>query len=535
MIFWIYVFNLALWICFSCSTSEKRKERASNTKLESAETLSKKYCTSCHLFPTPDLLDKKTWEDHTLPAMGYRFGIYTDRTRDSLLEKGLGRRIVEEANIFPTNQLITVAEWESIKQYYIKHAPEKLRSATDTISFKNHSLFTVKVPDFKIERPAISALAYDDNKHLLYVADCSRENHSSVTILNTSFKPVTSLGLPHPVSNLTVRNDTLYILTMGHFVPSDEPAGQLLKAIKNKEGDYEGYQRVLKNLKRPVDVAYGDLNDDGTDEIVVCEFGNHTGSVSLFTKEGKSYLKKILLDAAGATNVIIEDMDNDRRKDIVALMSQGDEGIDIYFNRGKGNLERRRVLRFPPVFGSSSFSLTDMNKDGYKDIVYTNGDNADASRILKAYHGIRIFINDHHNNFTESYFFPLHGAYKSITQDFDNDGDTDIAAISFFADYLHHPEQGFVYLENVSRPDHFIFTPFVIPASSNGRWITMTNGDTNGDDLEDLILGSFTSMSISGDTLNIIRNRFIKKSMPLLVLQNKLAGSRKSTAKAQRR
>jgi hypothetical protein len=529
--FRLIVFHLALWTFASCSTGERKQQTLSETKLESGETLAKKYCASCHLFPTPDLLDKKTWSDHALPAMGYRFGIYHDRTRDSLLEKGVGRRIVETANIFPTSQTITDAEWEAIKQYYITNAPEKLNSSADTTSFKNTTLFKSTTPSFKIERPAISALTYDEKKRLLYVADCSRENNSSITILNASFKPVTTLGLPHPVSNLTLRKDTLYILSMGHFVPSDEPAGQLLRAIKNSKGNYEGYQRILKDLKRPVDVAYGDLNDDGTDEIVVCEFGNHTGSVSLFTKEGRAYFKKVLLEVAGATNVTIEDMDNDNKKDIVVLMSQGDEGIDIYFNRGQQNFERRRVLRFPAIFGSSSFSLTDMNKDGHKDIIYTNGDNADASRILKPYHGIRIFLNDHHNSFTQSYFFPMHGAYKSLARDFDKDGDLDIAAISFFADYIHHPEQGFIYLENTSSPGHLTFTPTVVPESTSGRWITMLSADFNHDNTDDLLLGSFTSMALSGDSLNIRQKQLAEKSLPLLLL----AGSRLSTAKSQRR
>src|SRR5207244_12000496 len=30
------------------------------------------YCQSCHLFPEPDLLDKKTWIEQTLPQMKIR-------------------------------------------------------------------------------------------------------------------------------------------------------------------------------------------------------------------------------------------------------------------------------------------------------------------------------------------------------------------------------------------------------------------------------------------------------------------------------
>jgi hypothetical protein len=395
-------------------------------------------------------------------------------------------------------------------------------AAADTLPVEPTRLFRAQIPAFEISKPAVSALAYDEKMGHLYVADCSMEKHSSITILDKFFKPITSLGLPHPVSNLTLRDDTLYILSMGHFVPSDEPAGQLIRAIKNSKGNYEGYQRLLKDLKRPVDVAYGDLNDDGKDEIVVCEFGNHTGSVSLFVRNKKySYDKQILLEQPGAVKVIIEDMNNDSRKDIVVLMSQGDEGLHIYFNSGDGRFQGKQVLRFPAVYGSVAFSLHDMNNDGHMDIVYINGDNADASRILKPYHGIRIFINDQHTSFKESYFFPLDGAYDALVSDFDKDGDIDIAAIAFFPDFLHQPERGFVFLENKSGADRLNFSPSVITEAAEGRWIRMISGDLNKDGSEDIVLGSFTSMHLSDDSLNAWHSKVGDKGQPLLVLWNK--------------
>jgi len=338
---------------------------------------------------------------------------------------------------------------------------------------------------------------------------------------------LTSLGLPHPVSNLAMRSDTLYILMMGHFVPSDEPAGQLVKAIKDDKSNYAGYQQVLSRLKRPVDVAYADLDADGDDEIVVCEFGNHTGSVALFTREaGKKYVRSTLFDAPGAVKVEIQDVDHDGRKDIIVLMAQGNEGIDIYFNKGNGGFERERVVRFPAVYGSASFCLEDMNSDGYMDIVYVNGDNADASRVLKPYHGIRVFLNDQHNAFRESYFYPLPGAYEAIVSDFDGDGDKDIAAISFFPDLVHYQDRGFVYLENISKKDNLVFAPSMIGDAARGRWITMVGGDFDRDNRDDIMLGSFTSMAIEGDTLNKVRSRYFQESIPILFLKNEMARKR---------
>ncbi|HEX5170453.1 MAG TPA: VCBS repeat-containing protein [Cyclobacteriaceae bacterium] len=497
----------------------KHDEAQSGTA--SDEGVARKYCGSCHAFPAPALLDKTTWVNDVLPAMGHRFGLYPDRKRASLIEKGMAGKIVEQLNIFPAEPTITEGEWARIISFYEKQAPDSLILPLDPSSPITSSPFEVVVPRFNIERPAVSAITYDVHSSKLYVADCSRENSSSVTILDSSFKPLTSLGLPFPVSNLTLLRDTLYILMMGHFVPSDEPAGQLIKAVKNKSGDYKGYQVVIKGLRRPVDVAYADVDDDGDEDILVCEFGNHTGSASLFIKEGKQYKKKVLMDLPGAIKVIVEDLNNDSRKDLIVLMAQGDEGVDLYYNEGNGQFKRERVLQFPPVYGSVSISLTDFNGDGFKDLVYVNGDNADASRIVKPYHGIRVFLNDQHQHFNESFFYFFPGAYKAIAYDFDGDHDTDLAAISFFPDFNQRAIKSFVYLENISEEGHLEFIPSTLRNTETGRWITMIDADINQDGRMDLLLGSFTSVDIPGDSLGLLKKSFQKDALPLMLLVNR--------------
>ena len=51
------------------------KDNISVTVTGQGETLAKQYCASCHLFPEPQLLDKKTWQDGVLPNMAMRLGI----------------------------------------------------------------------------------------------------------------------------------------------------------------------------------------------------------------------------------------------------------------------------------------------------------------------------------------------------------------------------------------------------------------------------------------------------------------------------
>ncbi len=81
----------------------------------------------------------------------------------------------------------------------------------------------------------------------------------------------------------------------------------------------------------------------------------------------------------------------------------------------------------------------------------------------------------------------MHGAYKVLARDFDGDGDMDVAAVSFFADYRQHPAGSFVYLENKNA---FTFTAATLHIGHLGRWMTLEAGDVDSDGDEDLLLGN---------------------------------------------
>jgi hypothetical protein len=263
---------------------------------------------------------------------------------------------------------------------------------------------------------------------------------------------------------------------------------------------------------RPVQITPADLNKDGKTDYIVCEFGNLAGALSWLEKKDTDYVRHVLRAAPGAIKTYVDDYNHDGLPDIWALFAQGDESIFLFTNKGNGTFDTKQVLRFLPINGSSYFELDDFNKDGFPDIVYTCGDNADYSVVLKPYHGVYIFLNDGKNNFYQKYFYPINGCYKAIARDFDNDGDLDIATISFFADYLNEPEEGFIYLKNEGD---FKFQPYSLPEAENGRWLTMDAGDFDGDGKTDLMLGNFS-----------VKGAMIKSSIdwktqpPFLMLKN---------------
>lgn len=516
-----FIISFLILVCYiiilfpSCQEYKRNKSHADIlvSSIEKGKVLAAQYCQSCHLLPDPSLLDSKSWEKGVLPQMGPRLGIfnfnftgYPSQKYDYNLDR----------NFYPSQPVLRYDEWQNIIDYYTAVSPDTIIIGKDQDQPIKDSLplFSAIVPSFTYSTPATSFVKIDESvpDHRLIINDVVKQ---TTYILNKNLKKHDSIHTKGPVVDIEVHKNEWIECNIGILNPHNGKYGKAQKIQVKKDGKLkEDTAALFDKLARPVQVMSVDINKDGREDYVVCEFGYLQGSLSWMENAGnKKFNRHILRPLPGAIKVYVQDYNKDGLPDIWALFSQGEEGVFLFTNKGNGQFDQKQVLRFPSVYGSSYFEFADFNKDGFPDIVYTCGDNADFSPILKPYHGVYIFINDGKYNFKQQYFFHINGCYKAIARDYDNDGDIDIAAISYFADYKRRPEEGFVYLENKGD---LKFSANSLPQTQSGRWLTMDAGDLDGDGKIDLVLGNFiiapTMMKSKADW---------KKGPPFLILKNR--------------
>jgi hypothetical protein len=466
--------------------------------LAEGRKLAEFYCSSCHKFPEPDLLPKSTWETETLPAMAPLLGItqHENIYYSSILNRSQLQYLPPD--YYPDEPVLSSEEWQKVLDYYTGVAPDFLSpSIRDPEIIRDSLFFASHLPNFISDRPPIvTSIKFDRDYRRIYVSNASE---NAFMIFDDQLELVKRLPINSPIANIEFIGEsensasrTLLFTYIGHLDPSDAPLGSAALGWYKPESDDADMNSdlLLDNLTRPVESKFADLNGNGKLDLLVAEFGNHTGKFSWFENQDDSYSDNpnILVDAPGCMQSYVMDFTGNGLNDIIVLCAQVDQSIYLFENLGDANFNKKTLLEFNITAGSSSFELIDINGNGHLDILYTSGDNADYSKVFKPYHGVYIFINDGNFNFTEEWFYPVNGAYRAITSDFNNNGHLDIAVISYFADYYRSPEEGFLLFLNSGELN---FTPYHHPAASAGRWLTMDIADFTGNGFDDILLGNF--------------------------------------------
>ncbi len=498
---WLLLFATLSVAVGSCQSG---KDAALNDPLiAEGKQLAEQHCSSCHLTPSPDMLDKATWVKHVLPAMAANLG----------LEVYPG-----ELYYAGHKAAISFDNWQKLLAYYQTLAPERLEPAEKPVPVVNDwAIFSLEKPRTDISQTAMTTMvAMDTIGHQLYSSDALR---SDLTRWDKALKPTRYKQLNSAAVNVQFFRDKTgtergLFTCLGTMRAADIAKGEVFTiGLSGKSGTDSA--AIATDLPRPLQSIPADFNKDGLTDWVVCGFGHLSGGL-YWLKQGANhkFTKLPIREVAGASQATVGDFNADGWPDLVVLFAHADEGVWLFLNDKQGGFTERNLLRFSSVYGSTSFQLVDFNKDGLLDILYTCGDNSDYSKVLKPYHGLYIYLNQGGFRYKQAYFYPINGCTKAVATDFDQDGDVDIATIAFFADFQHNPQESCLYFE---QEKSLQFRPHALPVSTYGRWICMDVNDVDQDGDADLILGNFSKTFIIQQGLKPTWNTHL----PLIVLKNK--------------
>ncbi len=512
----------------ACSPSPE-VDRAGRDETEAGQLLASQHCVACHQLPDPNLLPKKSWE-YALTYMGFFLGIVDYEYMKGAPESAMGsirlrEEFVRAANLLPDAPLVSKEDWAKLRAYYIATAPEKaIAQMAKPVVIVDGEKFRVKPTQYRMESAITSMVHIDEAHGLLYIHDGGLEQ---LTVLDRNLNFHDS----HPSPGVSLVEaqavgEDLYFLSIGDLFASN--IGAKLGEFQQTRvfgGVFMGLNILVKDLHRPADFAFADLDNDGLDELLVSNFGDYTGNFSIYRRDLESGAfaaePLILSDQPGIVKGDAHDFNGDGYRDIVVMMSAARENVSVFLNNKDGTFTQKILWEKHPSFGYIGFELKDFNGDGQIDLLTLNGDNGDSDtyNTLKRDHGIRLYLNKGNLQFEELYFYPMYGVYGAEVADFDEDGDLDIAAISYHPDFdLDRPEN-FVYLE---QRDPLEFIPFTHPATQKGRWLSIDSGDADGDGDKDIVLGAaYVPVGMRDRHMDKFE-KLAREGPPILVLENVL-------------
>jgi hypothetical protein len=480
IIFCLLVIVIAI-TCYAFFISTQRSTALNGP--EDGKLLASQYCQSCHQLPSPGLLDKITWHKF-LPQMGLMLGV---RSFNGV--SYINHITPADQHLYPSKPFITDEQWQKIIDYYQDAAPRKLSIPKDPINTQDvHSFFTLaKSPSYLDKGNLLTCFVKIDhsvNPARIFVFE---RNSRQLYLFSDRLRLLDSVQIDGNIVDMSFNYGQILACSIGKTVnplADSDRSGTIFPITVSKNHKIRILPPLFTRLARPVQIVAADLNGDHLIDYVICEFGKLTGE--LIWMENKGYGKftaHVIRAVPGSEKIIVDDRRKNRLPDLWVLFAQGDEGIFHFINKGGGKFETSEVLKFPPIYGSTSFQMIDMNHDSYPDIVYCCGDNGDLTPIIKPYHGVYIFLNDGSDHFKQVYFHHIDGCFKVIAKDFTGNGKIDLAAIALFTDPAK-PERSFLFLKNT---DNLNFTEYHLPKIASERFITLDSGTLNNQNC--LLLG----------------------------------------------
>jgi hypothetical protein len=412
-----------------------RPDRASATPAD-FETRLRTACSSCHLFPPPEILPRASWRGQ-IEHMAF----LTD--------------YVPGASSGPE----VAFSVEEIVAWYEARAPERLDVEM--------ALASREPPPLRFRR-RFAHLGPESGPGVGTVrrieADLLGDGHPLVAAPNMMTGSVhlfSLFGGPHRIGTAAhpvrvVAGDLdrdgledLVISDLGDPMPTDEPVGRVLVARNAGGGSFE-LEAALEGVGRVADARPLDLDADGDLDIAVASFGwLRRGGIYVLRNEtprGGDLALRVepVSDRAGAVSIVpTEGLWQGAGRGFAVAFAQQHEQISAFHPTREG-YEERILYRAPhPNWGTSTIEPVDLDGDGDVDFLLAHGDTLDDGVAFKPYHGVEWLENLGAGEFRARRIGGLYGAHGVLAGDLDGDGDLDVVACGFLPQVqLPVPERG---------------------------------------------------------------------------------------------
>ena len=200
-------------------------------------------------------------------------------------------------------------------------------------------------------------------------------------------------------------------------VNHDGTKGTISMMRGNGDGSFVAPYSLSISTSQPI--ASGDLTGDGVADMAVIT-GNGSGTqISVLPGTGVgsfgASIADLVFTSVQVNDVTIRDVNNDRKRDVIAVSSLG---VSVFLNNGNGTFGEE--ADFPPAQRCSWVTLNDFNGDGKLDAVVANNDGTGSP-------GGSILLGNGNGTFNSPTSISTGGPASFVeTGDFNRDGKADL-------------------------------------------------------------------------------------------------------------